>query len=169
MTAHTRRRRALEPAACVARGAVEGGVHSGESEPGVFQVIEFSAQPGVDAVALLALNGKSRGHVIGLSGLLIGALVTGITLNGEPLKLPNCLAFMTVRTVQSGMSSHKGETIVVFPHPLQNDVPSFDGMTLCAVSPHLPAMNIGVAVGTICSGVREHRLGMTLGTSDSLV
>lgn len=106
MTAHTRRRRALEPAACVACGAVEGGVHPGESEPGVFQVIEFSAQPGVDAVALLALNGKSRGHVIGLSGLLIGALVTGVTLNGEPLKLPNCLALMTVRTLQSGMSSH---------------------------------------------------------------
>ena len=55
------------------------------------------------------------------------------------------------------MSSHKGETIVVFPHPLQNDVPSFDGMAPCAVSPHLPAMNVGVAVGTICSGIREHR------------
>jgi hypothetical protein len=67
------------------------------------------------------------------------------------------------------MSSHKGETIVVFLHPLQNDVPSFDGMALCAVSPHLPAMDVGVAVGTICSGIREHRLGMTLGTSHSLV
>ena len=99
MTAHTRRRRALEPAACVACGAVEGGMHSGESKPGVFQVIEFSAQPGVDAVALLTLYGKTRGHVIGLGGLLIGALVTGIALNGEPLKLPNCLALMTVRTV----------------------------------------------------------------------
>ena len=169
MTAHTRRRRALEPAARVACGAVEGGVHSGESEPGVFQVIEFSAQPGVDAMALLTLDGKTRSHVIGLGRLLIGALVTGITLNGEPLKLPNCFALMTVRTLQSGMSSHERETIVVFPHPLQNDVPSFDGMALCAVSPHLPTMNVGVAVGTICSGVREHRLGMTLGTSDSLV
>ena len=99
MTAHARRRRALEPAASVACGAVEGGVHSGESEPGVFQVIEFSAQPGVDAVALLTLDGKTRSHVIGLGGLLIGALVTGIALNGEPLKLPNCLAFMTVRTL----------------------------------------------------------------------
>ena len=169
MTAHTRRRRALEPAACMACGAVEGGVHSGESEPGVFQVIEFSAQPGVDAVALLTLDGKTRSHVIGLSGLLIGALVTGITLSGEPLKLPNCFALMTVRTLQSGMSSHERETIVVFLYPLQNDVPSFDGMALCAIGPHLPAMNVGVAVGTVRSGVREHRLGMTLGTSHSLV
>ena len=169
MTAHTRRRRAFEPAARVACGAVEGGVHSGESEPGVFQVIEFSAQPGVDAMALLTLDGKTRSHVIGFGGLLIGALVTGITLSGEPLKLPHCFALMTVRTLQSGMSSHERETIVVFPHPLQNDVPSFDGMALCAVSPHLPAMNVGMAVGTVRSGVREHRLGMTLGTSDSLV
>lgn len=169
MAAHARCRRALEPAACVACGAVEGGVHSGKSEPGEFQVIEFSAQPGVDAVALLTLDGKTRSHVIGLGGLLIGALVTGITLNGEPLELPNCLALMTVRTLQSGMSSHEREAIVVFPHPLQNDAPSFDGMALCAVGPHLAAMNVGVAVGTVRSGVREHRLGMTLGTSHSLV
>src|ERR1700757_4255431 len=99
MTTHTRRRRALEPAASVACGAVEGGVHSGESEAGVFKVIEFSAQPGVDAVALLTLDGKTRSHVIGLGGLLIGALVKGKTLKGGPLKLPNFLAFMTVRTL----------------------------------------------------------------------
>lgn len=169
MTAHARRRCALVPAACVAGGAVEGGVHSGESEPGEFQVIEFRAQPSVDAVALLTLNGKSRGHVIGLGGLLIGALVTGITLNGKSLELPNCFALMTVCTLQSGMASHQRETIIVFPHPLQNDVPSLHRMALCAVSPHLPAMNVGVAVGTVRSGVREHRLGMTLGTSHSLV
>jgi hypothetical protein len=42
-------------------------------------------------------------------------------------------------------------------------------MALCAVSPHLPAMNVGVAVGTVRSGIREHRLGMTLGTRHSLV
>src|SRR5207245_9405526 len=99
MTAHTRCRRTLEPAACVACGAVEGCVHFGESESGVFEVIEFSAQSGVDAVALLSLDGKTRSHVIGFGGLLIGALVTGITLNGEPLKLRNSLAFMTVRTL----------------------------------------------------------------------
>jgi hypothetical protein len=144
-------------------------MHSGESEPSDSQVIEFCAQPGVDAVALLTLGGETRSHVIGLGGLLIGALVTGITLNGKSLELPNCLALMTVRTLQSGMSSHERETIVVFPHPLENDAPSFDGMALCAVGPHLAAMNVGVAVGTVRSGVREHRLGMTLGTSHSLV
>ena len=169
MAAHTRRRRALEPAACVAGRAVEGGVHSGESEAGEPQVIEFGAQPGVDAVALLALDGKAQGHVIGFGGLLIGVLVARVALDGKSLELPDRLALVAVRTVQSGMASHQRETVVVFPHPLQNDAPSFDRMTLCAVGPHLTAMNVGVAVGTVRSGVREHRLGMTLGTSHSLV
>jgi hypothetical protein len=169
VAAHARRRRAFVSAACVAGGAVEGGVHSGESEPGKFQVVKFSAEPRVDAMALLTLDGKTRGHVIGLGSLLIGALVTRVTLNGESLELPDRLAFMAVGALQSGMSSHQRETVFVFLHSLQHDVPSLDGVALCAVGPHLAAVNVSVAVGTVHSGIRKHRLGMTLGASHALV
>jgi hypothetical protein len=169
VAAHARRWRSLVPPAYVARRAVEGGVHPRESKPGDFQVIELRAQPGVDAVTLLALYGKTRGYVIWLGRLLICALMAGITLDGKSLELSDRFTLVTVRALQSGMASHQGETVVVFPHPLYDDVPSFDCMALCAVRPHLTAMNVGMAVGTVRSGIRKHRLGMTLGTSHSLM
>jgi hypothetical protein len=67
------------------------------------------------------------------------------------------------------MSSHQWEAVIVFPYPLQNDVPPFHGMALFAVGSHLAAMNVSVAIGTIGSGVREHQLGVTLRASHSLV
>lgn len=166
---HARRRRALVLAANVTCRAVEGGVHPGESEPGDFQMIELRAEPTVDGVALLALDRKGRGHMIGLGSLLIGALVAGVALDGESLELPDRLALMAIRAVKPGMSSHQGETVIVLPHPLQNDIPAFDRMALCAISSHLAAMNVGVAIGAVRPGVREHRLSMTLRTRHSLV
>jgi len=149
--------------------AVEARVHPREGESSQFQVIEFRPQPGIDGVALLALDGEAGGHVIGFGGLLIGALVARVTLDGKSLELPHRLAFMTVRTIQSGMSSHQWEAVVVFPYPLQNDAPPFNRVALFAVGSHLAAMNVSVAVRTIRSGVRENGFGMTLCTSHSLV
>lgn len=153
MTAYAGGRRALVSPTHVASRAIQGGVHSGESEPSKFQVIELRAQPSIDGVALLTLDGKTRSDVIGLGGLLIGALMTGVALDRKSLELSDSLALVAVRTVQSGMSSHQRETVVVFPHPLQNDVPSLHRMTLCAVGPHLPTMNVSVAVGAVRSGI----------------
>lgn len=107
--------------------------------------------------------------MIRFRGLLIGALVAGITLDGESLELPDRLALVTIRTIQSGMSPHQGEAVIVFLYPLRNDVPPFHGMALFAIGSHLAAMNISVAVGAIGSGVREHRFRMTLRARYSLV
>ena len=67
------------------------------------------------------------------------------------------------------MSSDKWKAIVVFPHPLQDDVPSFDCVALFAVGPHLATMDVSMAVRTVRSRVREHRLGVALRTSHSLM
>lgn len=47
-------------------------------------------------------------------------------------------------------------------HLLHGDIPPLYGVTLRAIRPHLTAVNIGVAVGTIFANVREHRLNMAL-------
>lgn len=149
--------------------AIEGGVYPRKRKPSELQMIKLRAKPGIDGMALLALNGKGGSNVIGFCGLLICALVARITLDGKPLELPDRLALMAVRTIQSGMSSHQWEAVIVFPYPLQNDVPPFHGMALFAVGSHLAAMNVSVAIRTIGSGVREHWLGVTLRASHSLV
>lgn len=59
VTAQAIHRRALEAAADVTGGAVQGGVHAGEGKAGEAQVIEFGSEPGVHAVAFLAGSGKT--------------------------------------------------------------------------------------------------------------
>jgi hypothetical protein len=100
--------------------------------------------------------------VIGGGSLLVGVLVTGIALDRESLELSNRLALMAIGAIQPSMPSDQGEAIIVFPDSLQNDIPAFDGMTLFAISSHLAAMNIGVTVRAIGTGVGEDGLGMTL-------
>lgn len=156
MAAHACRRRALVPSPGVACRAIDGGVHPRQRKPSELQMIKLRAKPGIDAVALLALHRKGGGYVIRFRGLLVGALVARIALDGKSLKLPDRLALMAVRTIQSGMSSHQWEAVIVFLDPLHNDVPPFHGMALFAVGSHLAAMNVSVAIGTIGSGVREH-------------
>lgn len=76
------RRRSLVFPTDVAGGAVQGRVHAGQREirwrPGM---VEFRSQPGVDRVALFALDGKTSGHVIGRGRLLKSILMARITLN----------------------------------------------------------------------------------------
>ena len=47
-------------------------------------------------------------------------------------------------------------------HGLQDDVPSFHRMALLAVRAHLPAMNVRMAIGAMCSCVGEDRLRVAL-------
>lgn len=132
-------------------------------------MVKFRAQPGINGVALLALDGKIRGNVIGGGSLLVGVLVTGVALDRKSLELSNRPALMAIGAIEPGMPSDQGEAIIVFPDSLQNDVPAFYGVTLLAVSPHLAAMNIGVTVSAIGTGVGEDGLGMTLGAGHAFV
>lgn len=155
-------RSAFVPSARMARGAIQGGVHSGESKTGQLQMVEGRAEPGVDGMALLTLHRKIGGNMVRGGGLLICVLVAGVALDGESLELPNRFALMTVGTVQTRVASDKGETISVFLNLLQDDVPAFDRVTLFAVRAHLAAMDIGVAIGAVRSRVRKNGLGMAL-------
>lgn len=53
--------------------------------------------------------------------------------------------------------AQQGEAILVILHLLRGDIPTLDGVTLCAIRTHLPAVNIRVTVGTVLAHVREDR------------
>lgn len=162
-------RRALVPSACMAGCAIQGRVRSRQGKSREFQVIELRAQPGVNRMALFALDGEPGGDMTRCVRLLVGVLVTGVALDGESLELPNRLALMAVRTVQSGVPTNKREPVVVLSHLLKNDAPALDSVALFAVRSHLSAMDVGMAIRAVGSGIREHRLGMTLGAGHPLV
>ena len=67
------------------------------------------------------------------------------------------------------MRSHQREAILVVLHCLEGNVPSFDRMAALTGCAHLPAVNIGMAVGAFGAHVGEHRLGVTLHTGHVLV
>lgn len=54
MASHTGCGSVLELIVHVASRAIERGMHSGQGEPGEFQVIELHAKPVVESVALFA-------------------------------------------------------------------------------------------------------------------
>jgi len=80
MASHAIGRRALEFAADVTRVAVERGMHSGQREARIFQVVKLDAEPVVELVTLVAACREPSGHVGGASGSLIVLRVAGVAL-----------------------------------------------------------------------------------------
>ena len=169
VTAYAGCRCAFVPSSHMTSRAVQGRVHSGQGEPSELQVVKGCTQPGVDGVALLALDGESGGHVIRRVGLLVGVLMARVALDRQPLELSDRLAFVAVRAIQSGVSSYKRKAVLVLADSLQDEVPAFYCVALLAVCAHLAAVDVGVAVGAVGSGIREHRLGVTLGAGHTFM
>jgi hypothetical protein len=95
--------------------------------------------------------------------------MAGIALNRQALELSDSLALVTVRAIQARMATHKREAVVMLFRPLGDEAPTLYGVTLFTARTHLPAMNVGVTIGAVGSHVREHWLGMALGTRNPLV
>ena len=68
--------------------------------------------------------------------------------------------------IHGRMRSDQREAIFVSTYRLQRHVPAEYGVTLLAVRPELPAMNIRVTVGTLRTHVTEYRFGMALDAID---
>ncbi len=90
----------------VTGGAIQGGVHSGQSKARYLQVIKFGSQPGIDGMALLTLYGEIGSYVIRSRGLPKRVLVTGIALDRKSLKLSNSFALVAVGAVEPGVASN---------------------------------------------------------------
>ncbi len=112
-------------------------------------MIETCAQPRVDGVAQFALLGKAGRHMIRSIGLLEGALMARVALGRQSLELSDSFTLVAVRAIKPCMPTNERKAVLMFPHPLQNDVPSFHSVALGTVGPHLAAVDVGVAVGTV--------------------
>ena len=170
VTPHTCRGRSLKPSADVTVGARQSGVHASQREPGVFQVIETGAVPGVHVVVALFAGGREPGgNVSGRGGLLKVFGVTGVTLRRETLKLSGCRALVAGVAIQRRVSAEQGETVLVLLDLLQVDIPALDRVTLLAACAKLTAMNVCVAIGAARTDIRKHRLCVALGTRNFLM
>lgn len=162
-------RRSLVLAAHVTSGAIDGGMHAGQREAGVFQMIKFGAQPGVDGVALFALRREAAGHVIRRGRLLKCTLMARVTLDRQSLKLSDRFALVAVCTIQARVATDQRKAVIVLLHRLPDEVPSLHRMTVLAVCPHLATVDIRVAIGTVRSHIGEHHFGVALRAADAFV
>lgn len=167
MASDARRWRSFVPSAHVACRAIQGRVHPRQGEARNPQVIELRSQPRINRVALLALGREAAGHVVRSRRLLKRALVAGVALDRQALKLSDGFTLVAVGAIQARMPSDQREAVVMFLRPLQDDIPTLDRMALFAVRAHLATMQIGVAVRAVHTGVGKHRLGVTLRTTHS--
>lgn len=127
-------------------------------------MIELRAHPVVHGVALFARDRQAQGDVINTNGL--GAyeifLMAGVAGRREALELSDRCARVALVAIECRVRADQWEAVQVLIDLLDRNIPSLDGMALLAVCPHLPLVDVGVAVGALRTHIAEDRLGMAL-------
>lgn len=90
-------------------------------------------------------------------------------MRGEPLKLADGRALMTLIALQSGVCTEKGKAILVILYLLDGRVPSADGVALRTVGAKFPTVNISVAVRAGFANISEDGLDVALRTANFFV
>ena len=67
------------------------------------------------------------------------------------------------------MRTKKRKSVLVIVDLLNGDLPSRNGVTLCAVRSHFPLVNISMTILTILADVGEYRFGVALRTRHFLM
>lgn len=155
----------FEFVANVAGRTVQRGMHSGEREAGVLQMIEGHPKPVVHLVALITGRRKTCRHMTRTGCPLIVLGMAGIALRRHGAEVTERAILVAGVTIQCGVRTHQRKTVQVLLDLLDGDLPAPHGVTLLTTGPELPPVNVGVTVGTFCAHVTEYRFGMALGAS----
>ena len=145
----------------VAGSAGHVGVACREREPRR-AVVEFRSQPTIRRVAGLAGGREVRARVIGIRSGLKVLEMAGDTLRGKTLILAHGGALVAFLARYSGMRAEQRETVLVVFELLCRDVPAQYGVAPCAVRPHLPLVDVGVAVLAVLARIRNHEFDVAL-------
>ena len=141
----------------VAGGTGHIGMGIRQWEPGG-AVIELRAQPAVKRVAGVAGGRELCAGVIRIRGLLVVPQVAGSAGRRQALELAHCSALVAVLALHRGVRAEQRKTILVILYPLNGNIPAPHGVALRAIRPHLPLVNVRVALFTILAHIGEHRL-----------
>jgi hypothetical protein len=125
-------------------------------------VIELCTQPIVEGMARIAGGRKLRADVVRIRRLLIiGYMARGAGC-GKTLELPHCGTLVAILALHRGVSSQEWEAILVILNLLDGNIPPEHGVTLRAIRPHLPLVNIGVTILALLADISKDRLNVAL-------
>lgn len=119
-------------------------------------------------MALFTRGRKAAADMVRLSGLIVLS-VARVTLRRESLELTYRCAFVARSTVERGVRPHKRETVLMLLDLLYGNMPALHRVTLLAGRAKLTLVNVSMAIRAFLANVGEHRFGMALGTSNTLV
>jgi hypothetical protein len=71
--------------------------------------------------------------------------------------------------LQHGMRADQWKAILVITDLLQRDLPTYNGVAAFAVGAELPAMNVGMTIGTMGADVFENQAGVAFGAGHLLM
>lgn len=107
--------------------------------------------------------------MIRVRGTGVVGLMAGIALRRHRLKLAVRRALVTRIAVHRRVSPGERETVVVILNLLDTYFPSLNRVTLLAIGPQLPPMNIRMAILAALSNIAKDRFHVALGASNRLV
>src|SRR5579864_8615504 len=172
VAAHATGRRVRELAAGVTGVAIQARMRPSQRKIGWRpRMVKLRAQPVVHGVALVARGGEVEQDVVQPGRLRVDeiALMAGVALRGEALELADGRTLVAGVAVDDGVGAYQREAIKVLIDLLNRNVPSRHGVALFAVGTHLALVNVGVAVSTLRSDIREDRLDVALRASHAFV
>jgi len=133
------------------------------------RVVEARVKPRIGAMASRAIRREGGLHMAWIRGRFKICCVARVALRRHRLELAAGGTFVTRVAIHRCVCSGQRETVIVLLDLLHGYLPAADGVALFTIRAELTPVDVGVAVLTPLSKVREHRLDMALDASHRLV
>jgi hypothetical protein len=147
MAGRTRGRESGEHIVFVTLPALQRHVSAGQGELRQ-AVIEFGVMPGIELMACITGDRDIGCHMIWNLGSLIVLEVTRYTRCAQPRELADRFSLMTGLAINSCMSAHQREPVLMSFYGLQGYIPAPDRMAFFTLSTKLTAMYVRMTIGT---------------------
>lgn len=147
----------------VAGSAIERRVSARQNESRNPAVVEIVAAPAVRAgVARLAGRGKLCGLMVRRPNRGIVSRVAGHAIRAQTPEYACRRAFVARLAIRGFVGAEKRKTVCVTFSRREGNAPPTDRVTLLAGAPHLAAVKIRVAIGTLLSDTGKNKPGVAL-------
>ncbi len=137
-------------------GAVQGKLREAS-------MVKPGSLPQVYAMALFTREWKSGSGMIRRRGRPVLSQVTARALGAETDEDTGRRAGMAAFALNGGMCSQQRKAVAMILNGLHGLEPALNGVTILAAGAELPAVKIGVAVGTLRTDIAEVQVPMALG------
>src|ERR1700731_4169212 len=92
--------------------------------------------------------------------------MAGEARGGEAYELSAGRAFVARFARKRGVRPNQGKAVLVLLYILNRDLPAFHRVARFALRPHLPTMDVSMAISAFLSYVSEHKFYVTLRACD---